>query len=46
MVWRTRERLAGLEDDLQDFADKKTVDGFELRLRGALVRWPRPVSNR
>lgn len=29
--------LAGLEDDLQDFADRKTVDGFELRLRGALV---------
>ena len=27
----------GLEDELQDFADRRTVDGFELRLRGALV---------
>jgi serine/threonine protein kinase len=26
----------GLEDDLQDFSDKKTVDGFELRFRDAL----------
>jgi len=26
----------GLGDDLQDFADKKTVDGFELRFRDAL----------
>jgi serine/threonine protein kinase len=28
--------LKGLEDDLQDFSDKKTVDGFELRFREAL----------
>ena len=28
--------LKGLEDDLQDFSDKKTVDGFELRFRDAL----------
>lgn len=27
----------GLEDDLRDFADKRTIDGFELRFRGALV---------
>jgi serine/threonine protein kinase len=26
----------GLEDDLQDFSDKKTVDGFELKFRDAL----------
>jgi serine/threonine protein kinase len=26
----------GLEDDLQDFTDKKTVDGFELKFRDAL----------
>ena len=26
----------GLEDDLQDFTNKKTVDGFELKLRDAL----------
>lgn len=26
----------GLEDDLQDFSDKKTTDGFELKFRGAL----------
>jgi serine/threonine protein kinase len=26
----------GLEDDLHDFSDKKTVDGFELRFRDAL----------
>jgi len=26
----------GLEDDLQDFSDKKTVDGFELKFRGAV----------
>jgi serine/threonine protein kinase len=27
---------AGLQDDLQDFSDKKSVDGFELRFRDAL----------
>ena len=27
----------GLEDDLRDFADKRTIDGFELRFRGTLV---------
>jgi serine/threonine protein kinase len=27
---------AGLQDDLQDFSNKKTVDGFELRFRDAL----------
>lgn len=26
----------GLEDDLQDFSDKQTVDGFQLRFRDAL----------
>ena len=26
----------GLEDDMQDFSDKKTVDGFELKFRDAL----------
>jgi serine/threonine protein kinase len=26
----------GLQDDLQDFSDKKTIDGFELRFRDAL----------
>jgi serine/threonine protein kinase len=28
----------GLDDDLQDFSDKKTTDGFELRFRSALSR--------
>jgi serine/threonine protein kinase len=29
-------QVTGLEDDLQDFAEKKTVDEFELKFRGAL----------
>jgi serine/threonine protein kinase len=35
----------GLHDDLQDFSDKKTVDGFELRFRDALSRNVSPDSN-
>jgi serine/threonine protein kinase len=36
---------AGLEDDLQDFSDKKTVDGFELRFRDALSASVSPDPN-
>jgi serine/threonine protein kinase len=35
----------GLEDDLQDFSDKKTVDGFELRFRDALSGNVNPDPN-
>jgi serine/threonine protein kinase len=35
----------GLEDDLQDFSDKKTVDGFELRFRNVLSRSLNPDAN-
>jgi serine/threonine protein kinase len=35
----------GLEDDLQDFSDKKTVDGFELRFRTALSGSLNPDPN-
>ena len=35
----------GLEDDLQDFSDKKTVDGFELRFRDALSASLSPDPN-
>jgi serine/threonine protein kinase len=35
----------GLEDDLQDFSDKKTVDGFELRFRDALSKNLSPEPN-
>lgn len=35
----------GLEDDLQDFSDKKTVDGFELRFRNALSANLSPDQN-
>jgi serine/threonine protein kinase len=35
----------GLEDDLKDFSDKRTVDGFELRFRDALSKNLSPESN-
>lgn len=35
----------GLEDDLHDFSDKKTVDGFELRFRDALSASLSPDPN-
>ena len=35
----------GLEDDLQDFSDKKTVDGFELKFREALSANLNPDPN-
>ena len=35
----------GLEDDLQDFSDKKTVDGFELKFRDALSTSLNPDQN-
>jgi serine/threonine protein kinase len=35
----------GLEDDLQDFSDKKTADGFELRFRDALSTSLNPDPN-
>ena len=35
----------GLEDDLQDFSDKKTVDGFERRFRDALSKNLNPDPN-
>jgi serine/threonine protein kinase len=35
----------GLEDDLQDFSDKKTIDGFELRFRDALSASLNPDPN-
>jgi predicted HTH transcriptional regulator len=35
----------GLEDDLQDFSEKKTVDGFELRFRQALSASLNPDPN-
>jgi hypothetical protein len=37
--------LTGLEDDLQSFAQKKTVDGFELRFRDALSACLDPDAN-
>jgi Putative DNA-binding domain len=35
----------GLEDDLQDFSDKKSVDGFELKFRDALSKNVNPDPN-
>lgn len=35
----------GLEDDLQDFSDNKTVDGFELKFRDALSKNLSPDPN-
>ena len=35
----------GLEDDIRDFSDRKTIDGFELRLREALVVGLDPESS-
>lgn len=35
----------GLDDDLQDFSDKKTVDGFELKFRDVLTKNLSPESN-
>ena len=35
----------GLEDDLKDFLDHKTVDGFELKFRDALSRNLNPDPN-
>jgi serine/threonine protein kinase len=35
----------GLHDDLQDFSDKKTVDGFELKFRDALSKNVNPDPN-
>ena len=35
----------GLDDDLRDFADKRTVDGFELRFRDALSKNVSPDPN-
>jgi hypothetical protein len=35
----------GLEDDLQDFSDKKTIDGFELRFRDAMSASLSPDPN-
>jgi len=35
----------GLEDDIRDFKDRKTVDGFELRFRDALVTGLNPESS-
>jgi serine/threonine protein kinase len=36
------EEPTGLEDDIRDFKDRKTIDGFESRFRDALVAGPRP----
>jgi len=35
----------GLKDDIQDFSDNKTADGFELRFRGALSKNLDPEPN-
>ena len=35
----------GLEDDIQDFSDRRTTDGFESRLRDALVAGIDPESS-
>ena len=35
----------GLEDDIRDFKDRKTIDGFELRFRDALVTGLDPESS-
>jgi serine/threonine protein kinase len=35
----------GLDDDLQDFSDKKTIDGFELRFRDAVSTSLHPDPN-
>jgi predicted HTH transcriptional regulator len=35
----------GIADDLQDFSDNKTIDGFELRFRDALTRNVSPDPN-
>ena len=37
--------LNGLEDDIKDFSDRKTTDGFESRLREALVNGIDPESS-
>ena len=36
---------AGLEDDIRDFTDRKTIDGFESRFRDALVAGLDPESS-
>jgi predicted HTH transcriptional regulator len=36
----------GLEDDLRNFSDNRTVDGFELRFRDALVAGIEPEASR
>jgi serine/threonine protein kinase len=38
--------LTGLEDDLQHFSGRKTVDEFELKFRGALSAGVRPDPNK
>jgi predicted HTH transcriptional regulator len=35
----------GLEDDIRDFSDRRTTDGFELRFRDALVAGLEPESS-
>lgn len=35
----------GLEDDIRDFKDRKTIDGFELRFHDALVTGLDPESS-
>jgi serine/threonine protein kinase len=37
--------LTGLEDDIRDFSDRKTIDGFESRFRDALVAGLDPESS-
>jgi predicted HTH transcriptional regulator len=37
--------LTGLEDDIRDFKDRKTIDGFESRFRDALVAGLDPESS-
>ena len=37
--------LTGLEDDIRDFKDRKTIDGFESRFRDALVVGLDPESS-
>lgn len=38
--------IKGLEDDLQDFRDKKTVDEFELKFRSAMSASIKPDPNK
>ena len=37
--------ITGLEDDIRDFKDRKTIDGFESRFRDALVAGLDPESS-